>query len=362
MKMPLRLLIVLVLIVSTTWIAQAQDTLDLVEALAIVRDAYGDDAVTQGGVYDDENACWEFTLDDDSRVCVSDTTGEFVDLLATGTSLTGNQGFMILAGLIGGVALAYLWLRNSTRLRLKLGTADGDSATAFQVAYTINGVTARLLDIATYLALQSIIARWIQDWFGDAPRIVDRIVRFVNINLEKSLPTWYASMLLMLAAVLLGLIARGKTNNPYRLHWFGLSSIFVYLSIDEATAIHEEFTRPLRELLGTTGFLHFAWVIIGAIFVAVVALLYLRFVFQLPAPVRNLIILAGALFVSGALLIESFSATLYAETGTTLVFSAIGTVEEWFEMLGVIVFIRALLLYRQTDTDTVDVESTQDES
>jgi hypothetical protein len=154
--------------------------------------------------------------------------------------------------------------------------------------------------------------------------------------------------MLLSASLLIALLTRAKRLNGdrYVAHWFGLALLFVYLSIDESAAIHERLSEPLRTALNTSGSLRFAWVLVGAPLALVIALLYLRFLFHLPARTRNLFVLAGALYVAGALIVDPISANWYTpDEGITLTYWAIGTVEELMEMLGVVVLIYALLSY-----------------
>jgi hypothetical protein len=53
--------------------------------------------------------------------------------------------------------------------------------------------------------------------------------------------------------------------------------VFVFLSIDESAAIHEMAVEPMRRLFNAHGLLYFSWVILGAAFVTVLAILYIRF-------------------------------------------------------------------------------------
>lgn len=355
------LLVLVVCVLSIVGPIRGQETVELLDALAIVRDTYGSDVVVAVASYNMEFVCWEFEFEDSNTVCVSDSTGEFVYSREAETGFPG-EGLVLLGGLITAVVLGYVWIRRSASPQSKPALSDGDSVTTRRIEYSVNRITIWLAAIACYLAFQSILARALQEWINDAPRFLDRFVRFVNINLENSLPTWYGSVLLLLAAVLVFIIARSKNNNLFRGHWYGLAIIFCILSVDEATSIHEELTLPLRDALGTSGFLHFAWVIVGAIFFGVVVLTYLRFLFHLPVRIRNLIILAAGLFVGGALVVESYSANLYAESGTTLLYSAIGTVEELLEMLGALLFIRAMLLYLREYVGDVQIGAAQDAS
>jgi hypothetical protein len=132
----------------------------------------------------------------------------------------------------------------------------------------------------------------------------------------------------------------------------------LYLSIDEAAALHEKLTIAFQEneSLNVHGYLYFAWVLVGIPFVLVMGLLYARFLFHLPAQTRRHFLLAGALYVGGALVIEAISANQwYLNEGTSLTYSAIGTVEEFCEMLGVIVFIYGLLTHIGSYVERVEL-------
>ncbi len=203
--------------------------------------------------------------------------------------------------------------------------------------------------IALYLCVQSLVGKAVEYELGThSTYFIYQFVRLVNVNRESSLPTWYASTLLLIAAVLLAVIAYAQRfrHAPYARHWGGLAAVFLYLSVDEGAEIHEKLTAPLQDEFNTTGYLFFAWAIAGAVFVVVVGLLYLRFVMRLPNRTRALFLLAAALYVGGALGLDAVGANKwYEEGGTSLTFSAIGTVEEFCEMLGLVVFIYALLSY-----------------
>lgn len=169
-----------------------------------------------------------------------------------------------------------------------------------------------------------------------------------NVNRESNIPTWYSTLLLLTCAVLLGIIAlaQQQSGKAGARHWKGLALIFLYLSLDETAVIHEKLTIPLQESLHVTGFLYFGWVLAGAAVVVAVGLIYARFIFRLPPPTRRLFILAALLYVGGALVVEAISANQWYQTDSeSLLFSAIGTIEELGEMLGTVVFIYALSSY-----------------
>lgn len=217
------------------------------------------------------------------------------------------------------------------------------------ISFSIGGITRLLILIAFYLAVQSITGRYVETYAGDdASVLLTEVVRLFNINRESSVPTWYASSLLLVCAVFLGVIAYQKYRHKeaYRHHWLGLALIFLYLSLDEAATIHEILTDPLQEALETSGPLFFGWVVAAIPLVILFALAYIRFWWNLPTRIRTLFFLAGAVYVGGALGIEMIGANQwYHDGGTSLLYSTIGTVEEFCEMLGAITLIYALWVY-----------------
>ena len=175
----------------------------------------------------------------------------------------------------------------------------------------------------------------------------------LNLDEENNLPTWYSSSALLLSAILLAVIglANKREGNPYTLEWLGLAAIFLYLSLDEAASLHETMDARTVALLGPMleaagyfhGFLYDSWVIIGAMFVLIVALAYLRFLTALPVKTRSLFLIAGTLYVGGALGIETLGSRylyLYGQNFSYIMFVA---VEEGLEMLGIVVFLYALI-------------------
>ena len=184
------------------------------------------------------------------------------------------------------------------------------------------------------------------------------VVGLFLLGKEVNIPTFYSFSALLLCSALLAIIAfaKKKENAPYSLHWKALSIIFLYLSMDEASQLHEMTIKPLRSALNASGFLHYTWVILGIVFSLIVVLAYLRFLADLPRKTRNLFLVAGAIFVGGALgmeMIGGYYSSLYAGQPIPLLrfcninlnYQMIATVEELLEMLGIVVFIYALMSY-----------------
>lgn len=220
-------------------------------------------------------------------------------------------------------------------------------------------LTLALALIAIVLAALSITGKLVQDAAGDnSPELLDTLVRIFNVNRERSVPTWYASVVLLLGGLVSGLIAviKRARRDAFSFYWLGLSALFIYFSADEAAELHEYFTEPLGEALETTGPLYFAWIIVGALAVIFVGLIYLRFWLRLPPRIRWLHLLAAVCYVGGGIGVEMIGSNLwYLEGGSSLAYSAVGTVEELLEMLGAVIFLYAQLAYLALITPQLDV-------
>ncbi len=169
-----------------------------------------------------------------------------------------------------------------------------------------------------------------------------------NLDGEMNVPAWYSSSTLLLCSILLGLIANHKMRegDGYSLHWVGLALIFVFLSLDEAIMVHERFNAPMGHLWGgTRGVFLFPWVIPYMIVVALFLLVYWKFIIDLNPTIRKLFLMAGAIYVGGAIGIEMITAFYVDVYGRDLTYSLLATIEEVGEMLGIVIFIYALCYY-----------------
>ena len=210
-------------------------------------------------------------------------------------------------------------------------------------ARVVVGLLAKMALVLVVLSLCGQFAKLALrlEWLGSA-------IRFFDLNRERNLPTWYQGLTLLLCAVLLWSIAgvRKRAAAPYVAYWRGLALIFVYLFCDEVFKWHERTVEPLRRWLDLGGFFLYAWVVPAALLVVLVGLLYIRFLLHLPKPTRRLFILAGALYVAGAMGMEMIGGKIHSQGGYgTMRYAAIATIEEVLEMTAVIVFVYALLTY-----------------
>lgn len=168
-----------------------------------------------------------------------------------------------------------------------------------------------------------------------------------DVDKEHNIPTFFSTILLLLSALLLAAISIKKRRAPYARHWSLLPVVFFLLALDEGASMHEYLINPLRVALGATGLLYYTWVVPGALFAVVFAACYLQFLSHLPARTRRLFVLAGVLFVGGAIGFELLEGQYFYHYGVRedFLYSLLTALEEALEMTGVIVFIYALLDY-----------------
>jgi hypothetical protein len=169
-----------------------------------------------------------------------------------------------------------------------------------------------------------------------------------DLNREANVPSWFSSMLIAACALLLAAIAcaRKAQGHPGSKDWRLLSWIFVFLSLDEIASIHESTIGDLiMRWFRPSGVFTFAWVVAAIPLLALFLLRFLRFLKLLEPRTRAGFILAGTVYVAGAVGMEMAEAAYSSKYGNGAVFHAITVLEEVFEMAGMLLFLQTLLTY-----------------
>jgi hypothetical protein len=205
----------------------------------------------------------------------------------------------------------------------------------------------RLLMVTLGLGIFSIVTEYLVEvvLVLSSDQVLIDVLNLFSVNLEESIPTWYATILLFVVAVLLVFIglAKFREGDVYRWHWAVLAIGFLYLSIDEGAGIHEIFVDPMKQAFDPSGFFAFGWQIAAIPVVLIIAVLYLRFIMQLPTRTRIGLMVSASLYLGGALIVEGISASLYNDDNISMLYLSVATIEELFEMSGVVLFIYTLL-------------------
>lgn len=187
-------------------------------------------------------------------------------------------------------------------------------------------------------------------WISYLPRAGDEkwwVWRLFDLNEENNPPAIYSTLLWVGAAALalrLAVIDRGKGAISNRIYWLAIAGVSLFLGADEGFVIHERIGEQIEACLPHLPV--YDWVIYGGVVMAVVGFSLLGFVLRLPRRTCGLILLSAAIFVFGAVIMESLGAMV--EKGVITNFPPgidwprETAIEEFCEMAGVILFIQAL--------------------
>ncbi|MGD1898195.1 MAG: hypothetical protein ACFB16_14720 [Phormidesmis sp.] len=185
------------------------------------------------------------------------------------------------------------------------------------------------------------------------------LYRWFNTDGEKNFPAAFSCGLLLSSSALLWVITAYKraVRDRFTPYWGGLAILFGALAMDEWLSFHEKLSDVIRPWLPATGIFHFAWIVAGMTFLAIIALVYWRFLMHLDRSCRQGFLTAASIFIVGAIGMEMLSG-YYVDTHQQWnyhIWLGLTTIEEGLEMFGVIVFIRTLLTYIQTCVGDITV-------
>lgn len=222
-----------------------------------------------------------------------------------------------------------------------------------------------LLIVALSLTVIHLVAIVDRFMLGDIRIITRQWYPLIDLNREANFPSYFASVLLLFAAVLLAIVSlvQQQVGDRFVRHWRALSLIFVALSIDEALSLHEKTMPTLKQILGADGIFFYPWVIPAIGLVLVLLLVYLKFLLALPLAARRGILLAGAIYLSGAIGTEMVTGLWVSGNGrANFTFGLLAAIEESLEMLGLILLIGVLLSFLRSIAGTVAFQLVKAES
>lgn len=158
--------------------------------------------------------------------------------------------------------------------------------------------------------------------------------QIVDLDEENNLPSWYSGTALFITTVFIWLCAREKRaiEDPWARQWYVLTAGFLFLAIDEIAGLHEMF-NSLVEI---------NWAIPGGVLAVVIGFAFAPFLIHLHRRTSLLFLLSGAIYVGGAIGVELLAAYLKSNS---LEYHLMTLLEEGMEMLGVLIFLYALLAY-----------------
>ncbi|MBA3276266.1 MAG: hypothetical protein H0T72_10765 [Chloroflexia bacterium] len=246
------------------------------------------------------------------------------------------------------------------------GTADDGTASPepppFTLVVSTTLVTRALVAVIAVLTAAGFAVNYAA-YVMDSTTVSEdgRLKRLLDLDAEVNLPTWYQAVMLAVCAIVLLLIGWNQGPRQRRSaarSWMLLSLAFFYLSLDELVSLHELTIVPLRSALDITGgLLYFAWVILAAAVLLLLGIALVPFLASIDPATRRRFVVAGALFVGGAFGLELVGGALLSARNEQHDFTvkAVATVEEFLEMLAIVLFFRGLLLHIAAGGGTIVV-------
>lgn len=183
-----------------------------------------------------------------------------------------------------------------------------------------------LVVCAVTLLLAHLVLNWINYKVEEVPWL---LLQLFELDEENNLPTWFSSFVLLNNSVVLVLAAHGVTS--HRMHWQILAVGFLVLAMDEVAGLHETFHSSIDD----------NWTLYAAPLVALVAVGFVPFLLSLPRKTAVWFVIAGALYVGGALGVEFLAQDMDEES---LDYALAVALEEGAEMSGALLFLSLNLM------------------
>ena len=179
-------------------------------------------------------------------------------------------------------------------------------------------------------------------------REVWQLNKYFNLTYEMNIPSFFSSLLLGSAGFILLVIAlkRIRQHARFGFQWFCLSILFFYLSADEWLALHENLGYYATDYFGKENLVIQDWAYAGIVLVILFAVVFWPFYRHLPSGHKFRFFVSAVLYLGGVLGMEIIGSIYEIRLGyQEIPYLIFTTIEETLEMVGMVYFINALLLY-----------------
>ena len=80
--------------------------------------------------------------------------------------------------------------------------------------------------------------------------LIDLLMNSFYTDKEANIPTYFNTIILFIPSIQFAITAAWKFSikDKFKFQWLGLSLVFLYLSLDEASVLHEKLISPMRAL------------------------------------------------------------------------------------------------------------------
>ncbi len=194
------------------------------------------------------------------------------------------------------------------------------------------------------------------------PQPVHYFIVGFDINAEANFPTMYSVSMALASAFLFFFIAyfKHKEKDSYRFHWTVLGWFLLYISMDDASVIHEKTSKYLKGFSNLGGWFEYRWLMIGLVVVAVMGVSFFRFWLSLDPKYKILFIVSAGLFFGGAMGVEMIGGKWAASFGSrNFIYTLFTTLEQGLQYVGLIMLVYSLLLYIRSYLPSFNVSAAE---
>jgi len=184
-----------------------------------------------------------------------------------------------------------------------------------------------------------------------------QVMPLFALEMEGNLPTLFSTALLLACSLLLALVFRGiPKGDRGRLAWIVLAALFAFLALDEFAGLHERLVPVGKALLSGPGPFAREWIVVYGLLFVPLGLLFVPFLRRLPRETRHLWIVAGTVFLAGAVGLELLTGWYGTRVAaTTPVRALLNISKEALEMVGVLIFLYGLLDYIEKEIGSLGI-------
>ena len=171
-----------------------------------------------------------------------------------------------------------------------------------------------------------------------------KLIHVLLLDSEGTLPAFVSGLALLAAALVLMVGSRTQRVRGLANRWRVLAVVMAGLALDEVVGLHEVLDEGLTDAAGFTDPSRPLWVVGAVVFVGAVVLWMLPLLSSLAPRHRWRWILAGAVFCSGAVVVEVIAHPWYAPAAEAdLGYLLLVVLEEGLELVGATMFLSAII-------------------
>lgn len=202
-----------------------------------------------------------------------------------------------------------------------------------------------LVAIASLVLLGASVLQDLRLYVGSKPDLSAKIW-LLDVDVEQSFFTWLSVVALFVVAQLLFRAAgeAAARGERFRWHWLVLSVLFLLVSIDEFTGLHEKLSEAMASRTTHTGLMYFVWAAPAGLISLAGLAAFVPFLRSFPARLGVLAVISAAMYLGGAVVMEMIGGSVAEVEGVeSLRYRMLANVEEGLELGGTLLFIYVLL-------------------